>query len=52
MENNQLLQQKILKQSELMDIRLQKAETEFNYKKNVCLSMGITVTDTEYKAEM
>jgi hypothetical protein len=49
MENNQLLQQKLLKQTELVDVNIEKAETEFLYKKNLCLSMGIAVTD--YKQE-
>ena len=42
-QNNQLLQQKIQRQSELADIKLEKAKTELALKKHECLSMGLSV---------
>jgi len=42
-ENNQLLQQKIQKQSELADIKLERAKTELALKRHECLSLGLSV---------
>ena len=42
-ENNQLLQQKIQKQSELADVKLERAKTELALKRHECLSLGLSV---------
>ena len=42
-ENNQLLQQKIQRQSDLADVKLERARTELAIKKHECLSLGLSV---------
>lgn len=40
-ENNHLVQQKLQKQSDVLDIKIEKARHEFNFKREQCLNMGI-----------
>ena len=42
-ENNQLLQQKIQRQSELADIKLERAKTELALKKHECMNLGLSL---------
>ena len=42
-ENNQLLQEKIQRQSELADVKLERAKTELALKRHECLSLGLSV---------
>ena len=43
LENNQLFQQKVQRQSELADLKLERAKTELALKKHECLSLGLSV---------
>lgn len=42
-ETNQLMQQKIHKQLELADVKLERVQAEFNLKKNKCIDLGLIV---------